>query len=418
MSKDAKMKKSAKQRWAVFGKIVLALVIIIAVIAAVIAVVNTVCVKSVKNFVSAVETVDYESQLIPEDRDGYTTFVTDDDLKVMQLTDVHIGAGFLSVKKDIMAINAVAAMVTEEKPDLVIVTGDVGYPVPFQAGTFNNKSSAVIFAELMEKLGVYWCLAFGNHDTEAYSYYGRSSIAKLYSDRERFPHCLFRSGPEDVYGYGNYVVNAANSVGRITQSFIMMDSNSYTDHDYFGIMWKYDCIHTDQVDWYEEQIKTLTEMNQGIVPKSCLFFHIPPKEMQDAYNQWRDNDFQDTDDVQYKSGKAGEHKLVVFSSSKNCGLFDRCRELGSTQAMFFGHDHLNSFSLVYKGIQMSYGYSVDYLAYSGISKYGLQRGCTIITSKQDGTISTVLENYYQDKYETIQTKEKVSMDDYYADEEA
>ena len=35
-----------------------------------------------------------------------------------------------------MALNAVAAMVTAEKPDLVIVTGDIAYPVPFQAGTF------------------------------------------------------------------------------------------------------------------------------------------------------------------------------------------------------------------------------------------------------------------------------------------
>lgn len=67
-------------------------------------------------------------------------------------------------------------MIRVEKPDFVVVTGDISYPVPFQAGTFNNKSGAKIFAELMETLGVYWTLAYGNHDTEAYSYYTREQL--------------------------------------------------------------------------------------------------------------------------------------------------------------------------------------------------------------------------------------------------
>ena len=76
---------------------------------------------------SAVET---EKQLVPEkDENGYWTFTTDEDFKVMQLTDIHIGGGWMSLKKDAMALNAVAAMVAAEKPDLIIVTGDAAYPV-------------------------------------------------------------------------------------------------------------------------------------------------------------------------------------------------------------------------------------------------------------------------------------------------
>lgn len=411
----SKTKKTAKQKWATFGKVIAIIVAVIALIAAVTAIANARVVSNAKGFISRINPVEYDEQLVPEERNGYTTFVTDNDLKVMQLTDVHIGGGFISAHKDTMAINAVAAMVAQEKPDLVIVTGDIAYPVPFQAGTFNNKSGAVIFATLMERLGVYWAPVFGNHDTELYSYYSRDSIARLYSDREQFPHCLFQAGPEDIYGSGNYVINAANKVGRITQSFIMMDSNSYTDNDYFGIKWKYDCIHADQVQWYRDQIENLKKVNQGMMPKSCLFFHIPLKEMQDAYFEYNDNGFENTEDVEYMFGQAKEHKLVVFSSSKNEGMFDACKELGSTQAMFFGHDHLNNISLKYKGIQMCYGYSVDYLAYSNIDKYGSQRGCTVITSHQNGEISIKQENYYQDKYTGIIEKETVSMDDYHDD---
>ena len=109
---------------------------------------------------------------------GYVNIKSDKGLKVMQLTDVHIGGGWMSIKKDAMAINTVATMIRVEKPDFVVVTGDISYPVPFQAGTFNNKSGAKIFAELMETLGVYWTLAYGNHDTEAYSYYTREQLQR------------------------------------------------------------------------------------------------------------------------------------------------------------------------------------------------------------------------------------------------
>lgn len=417
--KADKIKRTPKQKAKIALNILLCIVLIILILAGIIAIVNMIGVKSNQNFIEkSIAKVEYSNQLAPEiGDDGYYTFTTDDDFNVMQLTDVHIGGGFMSIKKDNMAINAVAAMVTEEKPDLVIVTGDIAYPVPFQAGTFNNKTSAETFAELMEKLGVYWAPAFGNHDTEAYSYFSREDIAKVYNNKEKYPHCLFQSGPEDVDGVGNYVVNVKNTKGEITQNLYMIDSHSYTGNDYFGIMWNYDCIHTNQIEWYENQVAQFTEGNGGETPKSLAFFHIPLIEMQQAYYEYRDNDFNDTENVKYNYGKAGEHKDVVFSSHKNNGMFDAMLKAGSTQGVFFGHDHLNNFSLNYKGINLTYGYSIDYLAYSGISKFGTQRGCTMIDIKPDGTYESRLENYYQDKYRTVNAKEKVSMGDYYGEEE-
>lgn len=152
-----KVKKTAKQKWGIFLKVILGIVIVIAIFAAVIAAMNIASVKSSNKLIASISAIEYENQLKPEidEKDGYYTFTTDNDLKVVQLSDIHIGAGFMSTKKDAMAINAVEAMVSAEKPDLVIVTGDIGYPVPFQAGTFNNKNAAKIFANLMEKMEVY-----------------------------------------------------------------------------------------------------------------------------------------------------------------------------------------------------------------------------------------------------------------------
>ncbi|MBR4727386.1 MAG: metallophosphoesterase [Clostridia bacterium] len=413
MSKKEKVKKTPKQRAKAAGKVIGIILLVIAALAGALALANYISIRANRAFVeNTLQPAVYEAQLQPTlDADGYYSFTTDRELKVMQLTDIHIGGGIMSVKKDTMALNAVAAMVTAEKPDLVVVTGDVAYPVPFQSGTFNNKLSAQLFAQTMEKLGVYWCLAFGNHDTEAYSFYTREMIAAMYEDHDAYPHCLFQSGPADVDGVGNYVINVRNSAGKITQSLFMLDSHSYTDNDYFGILWRYDCIHKNQVAWYENQLDALAAENGGEMPKSLMFYHIPIKETQDAYYEWRDNDYTDTENVEYIFGKAGEHDVVVYSSEHNEGLFDAILAKGSTQGLFFGHDHLNNFSLKYKGIPMTYGYAVDYLAYVGIAKVGLQRGCTMITIAPDGSYTYSQENYYQDKYQPAQAKEQVEMID-------
>ena len=380
---ETKKKKRGKTALIVLGSIIGVIVLALLICMAV----SLIGIKSNTNFIKTMEPVSYENQLKPEIADdGYYTFVTDDNFKVMQLTDIHIGAGFLSIKKDSMALNAVSSMISEEKPDLVVVSGDIAYPIPFQAGTFNNKNSARLFANLMEQLGVYWAPAFGNHDTESYSYFTREDICDFYTSGE-FPHCLLQAGPEEVDGAGNYVVN-------ISQSYL-------GDRIIDGIVMKYDRIHDNQVEWYKNQINALTEENGGETPKSLAFFHIPLIEYKDAWQEYVDNDSQDTENVKYYYGKVGE---------KDSGIFDAAAELGSTQGFFCGHDHLNNFSLDYKGIRLTYGYSIDYLAYIGIMKHGIQRGCTMINIAPDGSFDTKLENYYQDKYSSVKDKERVDME--------
>ena len=372
------------------------------------------------------ETVKKDDVIVPEkDEDGNWTFTADREFKILQLTDVHIGGGWMSLKKDGMAINAVAAMVAAEKPDLVIVTGDVAYPVPFQAGTFNNKVSAKIFADLMENLGVYWTLTFGNHDTEAYSYFSREKIADLYLD-EKYEHCLFEKGPDDVDGVGNQIINIKNSDGLITRSLFLFDSHSYTDGDYLGIMWKYDNIHANQVEWYSKNVDALNAKNNAVLKaagkkensdiKSLAFFHIPLVEMKNAWDEYAANGYKDTKDVKLVTGIAGETKKVIYCGCREDDLFETMLEKGSTDGIFFGHDHYNNISFNYKGITMTYGKSVDYLAYPGIYKLGTQRGCTVINVAADGSYEFEHQSYYQDKYAAQYDKEQVTMQEFtYAD---
>jgi hypothetical protein len=373
--------------------------------------------KSNMKKVENIEGVKIENQLVPyEDENGYWTFTTDKDFKVVQFSDIHIGAGWMCHGKDLKALNAVAAMVTEEKPDLVIVTGDIAYPIPPQAGTSDNLTEAKLFATLMENLGVYWTVTFGNHDTEAYSKYDRAQIADFY-ENSGFKYCLFKSGPDDIDGYGNNVINIKNSKGEITQSIFTFDSHAYLNHDILGFGYNYDNIRESQVEWYRECVEKFTAYNRSVsnmenpVPKSTAFFHIPLKEYQDAWYEYLNNGFKDTENAKLIEGVAGEGGIIVFPGEGEDTLFETMLELGSTKGIFCGHDHDNNFTMEYKGIRLCYGMSVDYLAYIGISGRGAQRGCKVITYSPDGSFTTKNENYYQDKYVSQYEKETVDMEE-------
>lgn len=406
-------------------KIILCVLLGIAVICAVFSVANRANDRAMNEYIDTFEKVSFDNQLTPQyDENGVAYFVTDEDFKVLHLTDIHIGGGIISAKKDRMALNAIAAMITEEKPDLVVITGDISFAV-LRSGTLNNGYAHKFLSHLMENLGVYWTVAFGNHDSEAYNLYNRSAVAKMYENPD-LKYCLFDKGPADIYGQCNHIINVRNSQGLVTKALIMMDTNSYEWWDPIGILWDYDNIHEDQIEWYKNNIEALNSYNKSILDslpesekpeniesfttvQSLLFVHIPLMETRDAYNEYLEANEQDTENTKYKGGKVGEKDPYVYCSEKPEEMFETMVELGSTKAMFIGHDHVNNIVLEYNGIIFSYGYSIDYFAYWQIHKLGSQRGCTVINCAPDGSFEIIHENYYQDKYTPLYDKEAVDM---------
>ncbi len=428
LTKEQKKKRAIKAL-IIVGSIVLAFAIFISSCA----IANAVGTKALIEQGSQVAKVEYteHAQLVPtKDADGYYSFTKPDDgrdFKIVQLTDVHIGGGCFSSQKDAWAMNAVATMVRAEQPDLVVVTGDIAYPVPFQAGTFNNLHATQIFSNMMEHLGVYWTFAFGNHDTEIYGTHDKQDIINYY-ESANFKYCLFNRGSLydtkteggfDVNGCGNNIIKVKNPAGIITQAIVTLDSHSYFDGDYLGIQWKYDNLHQTQVDWYAQEMDKLVAQNVANGGaneriKNMAFFHIPLVEYRDAWKQViekygdvKGKKFEAgtviSDEVTYYFGIMGEsdkERHGVRSYGVFCGYQqDEFFETGLThglQAVFCGHDHYNNFSVSYKGVRLTYGMSVDYLAYPGIFKVHAQRGCTVITLDKDGEFDAAPKNYYKD----------------------
>ncbi|MCL2631001.1 MAG: metallophosphoesterase [Firmicutes bacterium] len=346
-----------------------------------------------------------EKTLTPEihpywdEETGVWTFDTDRDFKILHLTDIHFGGGFISINRDTWAIKAMVELVNRTKPDLIVITGDMAFPVPFMSGAFNNRFQAVMVIELFERLGIYWTVTMGNHDTEAYSYYNRAQIAQFYEDASRKNNKnakgLFARGETAVHGEGNHIINIANKNSgeegkrEITQTLVMLDSNTYADG---SLLFTYDSIRQNQIDWYEREILRISDISrqrgsEKEVVKSLAFFHIPLIEFGHAWHEYASNDWQDTSDVKYFFGFADEPGALVGHGKYGCRFFATALRLGSTQGVFAGHDHYNNWSVEYKGIRLTYGLSIDYLAYAfmGIHKRDSQRGGTRITVGVDGS---------------------------------
>ena len=315
-----------------------------------------------------------------EENGIYTIIDNDDeDFKILQLTDIHLGGSIFSYDKDIKALNAVYNLLDYTKPDLVVVTGDMTFPLGLFSFSLNNHTPVMEFASFMRNTGIPWAFTYGNHDTENIATYSKEDLDLLYQtlSYKTSKNLLYPYTQPKITGRNNQLIEIRNTNGNLKQALFLIDSNAYTGEGFN----KYDYIHDDQVDWYKEQILRLeSEEKQNI--SSMVFFHIPLQEYKTAYQLYESG----SDEVKYYFG-ANEEEMFdkVCSSDYPSKIFDTALELNSTKAFFCGHDHYNNMSLEYKGIRLTYGMSIDYLAMPGISKDTKQRGATLITVHEDSS---------------------------------
>lgn len=336
--------------------------------------------------------------------DGYTTIykLQGEDLKILDFTDPQIKPYLSDYVEKFGGSNEntfvfLERFVVAVKPDLVTITGDLVHSLAFgNAGFFKE------YCEMFERLGVYWAPTFGNHDCEAEfvvdsdkldNVIGQPKKETLIGYLSSFEHCLIEVGDAgEGGGAGNYFINVRDeSTEELVYTLCMMDCVSNMENKtYFRKKMP------AQVAWYERHIRELSDAEYGAdrapeqVVKSMIFTHVAPPEAYTAFEiAW--NDGNPTSDYCY--GRLLENG----SSSKDyhtCTLFSKVRELGSTTAIFFGHQHNNDFHVKYEGVDLVFGqhsglahyyrmdvwdgYNVDM---SDIFRYGDERGAVEIKIK-------------------------------------
>lgn len=109
----------------------------------------------------------------------------------------------------------------------------------------------------------------------------------------------------------------------------------------------------EQIAWYAWNVEGISKSAGKTVP-SMTFTHFAPPEMRTAVESLcvQDENGQYTVPEDYGFGICD---YLPGCAPVNSGFFAKCKELGSTKYMFFGHDHENNASLTYDGITMTYG---------------------------------------------------------------
>ena len=304
---------------------------------------------------------------------------SDDDFTVVLATDLH-------VDKDNNLINKCFGMLVkhleEVKPDLLILTGDI-------IVTDYQQIDCVQFARLMEEMGIYWAYVFGNHEARAEKEFHKFFMLK---NLTRYEHCLSQFGPPELFGYGNFFVNIMKDKNAVLKSFAFFDSGRDTseehlkEHNYPVDVKGYDFIKKGQIDWYLKHIAELKKQYGDV--KSMCFMHIPVPEYKEVM------DFDENAKPIPTGIPTGKAELVygvmhesVGCSPHNSGLFEAAREAGA-EAFFAGHDHVNDFEAIYKGVHLVYVQSGGYEEYS-IDKFGISekegmQGVTVMKIKNSG----------------------------------
>lgn len=339
------------------------------------------------------------------EKDGYTSIVKkdadgnviDSDFTIIGFTDVHLDA---KEEKGNITMEYIIKNIVNEKPDMVVFVGD-----NITAGF--NRRRAKQLAKTMEKLGVYWDLVLGNHEGDNTWSISRKQMVKLFS---KYPHCLMDASEkrtadgEKVWGYGNHVINFLDSNGNIIRSFYFIDGGSdMSEED----MIKYDAEFSDkghndydyvkesQITWYSETVANINAINGNPV-RSTIFDHIPLTEYKTAYDEITEETEVTQNIPDYNVPDAygnyiieGQRREVICYSGHNSGLFDAMVKGGSTDSFVCGHDHINDFILMYKGIILAYNEPSGYSSYNLVSKKmadNLMQGYTRYTIAKDGAI--------------------------------
>lgn len=279
----------------------------------------------------------------------------------------------------------VNAAIDRAQPDFIVLLGD--NTAGWWKGVDKAQTEAAIdaVAKPIDERGIPFALVFGNHDHE-----GLCDEANGMTEEEAkefilarfrtYKNCLAVEG-EELTGVGNYNLPILNSAGdKAVFNLWFMDSNPYAPEEEGG---GYGYVHEDQTAWYQRTSDALKAENGGEPLPSLLFQHIIVPEAYEMFNtvkfgtkgavrgnsSFHDKWFTVNPEYVYE----GELNEGPCSPNTNHGQFESWLAQGDIIGAFFGHDHVNDFAGVYKGIHLVACPAATFYS------YGNHRGVRTIT---------------------------------------
>ena len=309
-----------------------------------------------------------DSKALRFDDDGY--------FRILQFADIQDGPFLLNPTK-----NFIKDVLEETDPDLVILTGDN----ISGGGCWTDalaRHGIYCFMSIFENYGVPVAAVFGNHDSEGAA--NKEEMMEMYEAYDCFVGCA----GEDLTGCGNYNLPIMSSDGsKVAYNIWCIDSLTYNRHPedkndvayYENDLGGYACVHKDQIDWYVKTSDELKAANGGKPVPSMMFQHIIVPEIFDVLVKTESG-------YALPEGVKGNLGETPCPPPYNNGQFDAALKQGDVVAMFFGHDHTNSFEVSYKGVDLVNTPGVTFSSYGDHN-----RGARVIDIKESDTSTYTTE---------------------------
>lgn len=265
--------------------------------------------------------------------------------KIVQITDLHYKLG---VKASEQGLACVREMVQTEKPDLVVVTGDIIYSAP-------ADSTLSVVLKTFAQLGVPFCMTFGNHD-----YDFKTPAVALYNQMQKTPNCVM---PVLQGKNTDYSLPILSSNGKQTAAVLYcIDTHNKPA---IGGIGGYQWISHNQITWYRQRSMVYKQKNGGKPVPSLAFLHIPLPEFNYAT-------------ANTQCPMYGSRLEKAYSPSINSGMFASIKEMGDIMGVFCGHDHDNDYAVSYFNVLLAHGRFSG-----GNTEYNhLTRGARVIVLKE------------------------------------
>ena len=293
-------------------------------------------------------------------------FNSDGNFRILQIADAQ---ELHFVNPD--TVKLIRLSIEKAKPDLVVFTGDQIYGlIPTFKGKTEEKVRHVIrkLLQPLEENNIPFAVTFGNHDAEC----GISNAKQMEIYMES-PLCI---GGSYANGRttGLFSLPIYGKTDKIALNLYLFDTKGQN-----GIPSGVDAA---QLEVYRQTRDTLKDKNDGCIP-SLVFQHIPPIEIMEvieevpkrtkgaveAYGNYADRFFKLPQKSLARGDFMGESPAVPKAQS---GQVDALLEKGDVFGIYFGHDHINSFVLPYKGIALGYTQGTGFNVYGPGKKRGVR----------------------------------------------
>ncbi|KAF1912130.1 Metallo-dependent phosphatase-like protein [Ampelomyces quisqualis] len=252
---------------------------------------------------------------------------------------------------DLRTVNLICKILDEEKPNFVVLSGDL-----LHHGIPHSKTAILkLLAPIIER-SIPFAAVFGNHDSEGTHALSRTAQMSIF---QGLPLCLSESGPEQVGGVGNFHVEVLGPAPSEVPALNLYFLDSHGEIPNWRQKPDYAPIEESQIRWF----RNVRQAQRGLHNDSCLrasivFMHIPLPEFKDPR-------------LLIRSGHRAE---PTECPSVNSHFYDALAEEG-VSALGCGHDHVNDFcALMPQQKRRGGGESHDHrpwLCHAGAAGYGV-----------------------------------------------